>query len=188
MKYTKEQLSFLSKNRKLQRNELTERFNQTFNTNKSVTAINSLCEKYKFLTGRTGQFVKGQDSWNKGIRGYLSTNKTSFKKGNMPHNHKPIGSERLDKEGYIYRKVADTRNKKNDWKMVHILLWEKYNGAVPLNHAVIFKDNNKNNISIENLELVSRSELMRRNTIHRYPPELKEVIRLNNKLRKALNE
>lgn len=72
--------------------------------------------------------------------------------------------------------------------MVHVLLWEEYNGKVPSNHAVVFKDGNKQNITIENLELVTRAELMRRNTIHRYPVELKQAIRLTNKLRRTINE
>lgn len=155
------------------------------------------------MRNEKGQFVKGLTPWNKGLKGsqeawnkglinstgyHPNTVKNQFPKGHLPHNHKPIGSERVDSEGYTYRKIADTRNKKNDWRMVHVLLWEQHNGAISDNHVVIFKDGNKKNIGIDNLELISRSELMRRNTIHRYPPELKEVIRLNNKLRKAINE
>lgn len=128
------------------------------------------------MRNEKGQFVKGskpwntglkgsQEAWNKGIKGYTgfhpNTQKTQFKKGSLPHNHKPIGAERPDRDGYIYKKVADTRNKKNDWKMVHVLLWEQHHGEVPKNHAVVFRDGNKQNIVIENLELVTRAELMR---------------------------
>lgn len=144
------------------------------------------------MRNEKGQFVKGFTPWNKGLKGFVNNHpnikKNQFKKGNIPKSYKPIGSKRIAKDGYTYIKIADTRIKKNDWKLEHILLWEKHNGKVPANHVVFFKDGNKENLKIENLELLSRSELMSRNTIHRYPPELKEVIRLNNKLRRAINE
>jgi hypothetical protein len=42
----------------------------------------------------------------------------------------------------------------------------------------MFKDGNRANCVIENLELLSRADLLRRNSIHRFPAALKEVIRL----------
>lgn len=150
-----------------------------------------------------GQFVKGITPWNKGLKGsreawnkgltnvtghHPNTRKTQFKKGFTPHNHRPIGSER-ESDGYLYRKVSDNRNPpKADWKMVHVLLWEEHHGKVPKKHTVVFKDGNRKNITIDNLELVSRAELMRRNSIMRFPKELRQVIRLNHKLRRTLNE
>lgn len=42
--------------------------------------------------------------------------------------------------------------------------------------------------SIDNLELITRAERMRRNSIHRYPPELKSAIRVISKLKRTIQE
>ena len=39
-------------------------------------------------TGTGGYFRKGSIPWNRGIKGYMGANKTSFKKGNIPPNYK----------------------------------------------------------------------------------------------------
>jgi hypothetical protein len=52
---------------------------------------------------------------------------------------------------------------------------------------VVFKDGNQLNCIIENLECISNAELMQRNTIHRFPAELKSTIRLVNKLKRNIN-
>jgi hypothetical protein len=67
-------------------------------------------------------------------------------------------------------------------------MWEEVYGPVPPGHAVAFKDHDKSHIVLENLELISRNELMRRNTIHNYPPELKQTIRLARKLTRVIQE
>ncbi|MNR41009.1 hypothetical protein D3C85_1593470 [compost metagenome] len=71
-------------------------------------------------------------------------------------------------------------------KSVHSLIWEEANGEIPTGHIVVFRDRNSQHLVLENLELVSRAENMRRNTIHRYPPELKDTIRLLGKLKKKI--
>ncbi|EHF11135.1 MULTISPECIES: HNH endonuclease signature motif containing protein [Pseudomonas] len=75
-----------------------------------------------------------------------------------------------------------------DWKGIHILLWEEHFGPIPTGHCVCFKDNNKQNVVIDNLELITRAERMRRNSIHRYPPELKSAIRVISKLKRTIQE
>lgn len=75
-----------------------------------------------------------------------------------------------------------------DWKSIHILLWEEHVGPIPTGHCVCFKDNNKQNVVIDNLELITRAERMRRNSIHRYPPELKSAIRVISKLKRTIQE
>ncbi|WBH53522.1 hypothetical protein PALA8_04322 [Pseudomonas aeruginosa] len=75
-----------------------------------------------------------------------------------------------------------------DWKGIHILLWEEHFGPIPTGHCVCFKDNNKQNVVIDNLEIITRAERMRRNSIHRYPPELKSAIRVISKLKRTIQE
>lgn len=113
---------------------------------------------------------------------------TQFKKGSKPRNWLPIGSLRLSKEGYQQRKVTDTGYQPRDWVAVHKLHWEEHHGPVPSGHCLCFRDANKQNIELANLELITRAERMRRNTIHRFPPELKDTIRQLNKLKRAISE
>jgi hypothetical protein len=111
---------------------------------------------------------------------------TQFKPGARPHTWKPIGSTRVTNDGYLQRKISDTGYPPRDWVGVHILLWEEAHGPIPKGHALIFKDRNKGNLCLENFELITRAELMRRNTIHNYPPELVDVIRLGGALKRRL--
>lgn len=140
--------------------------------------------------GEKTRFKKGMMPWNKGtnfVAGGRSA-ETRFKAGHKPLNTwRPIGSERTDRDGYVYRKVADTGVKKVDWVMVHVLLWEGRNGKVPRGHSVVFKDGNRENVRIENLECITRAELMRRNTVHRLPKEIAELCQLRGALNRQIN-
>lgn len=113
---------------------------------------------------------------------------TRFKKGQKPHTWLPVGSTRVSADGYLQRKISDTGYPPRDWKGMHILLWEEHFGPIPTGHCVCFKDNNKQNVVIDNLELITRAERMRRNSIHRYPPELKSAIRVISKLKRTIQE
>ena len=139
-------------------------------------------------------FKKGHTPFNKGLSlsEYMApdkierTKKTRFKKGKKPPNTLPLWSEsiRTDTSGrqYIYIKVPGRR------KLIekHIWLWEKHHGKVPEGFNVVFRNGNSLDVKIENLECISNSELMRRNSIHNYPLEIKETIRLRNKITKQI--
>lgn len=139
-------------------------------------------------TGNKGRFKSGHCSYvpPKGTR---SSPETEFKKGNRPHTWVPIGTEVLDKEGYVKRKVSDDRDRPSrfNWAYVHRLLWEQHHGPIPRRHKVVFRDGNKTNLTIGNLELVTYKEAMRRNSIRRYPPELAETMQLLGRVRKRIN-
>jgi DNA-binding CsgD family transcriptional regulator len=138
-------------------------------------------EKYQ-----KGQFKKGLKPWNKNTKGLCKSNKTSFKKGNLPHNTRIDGdlSLRNDKSGVQYYHIRLSNAK---WVLAHRYFWEQAYGPVPDNHIVVFKDGNTHNYALENLEMISYEENMRRNSIQNYPKEIKEVIRLNAKLTKTIN-
>lgn len=116
------------------------------------------------------------------------TRATQFRKGNVPHDWKPIGTEVVNSYGYRRRKVRDgCKPAVYNWEFVHILEWERHNGPVPAGHKVVFRDGDKTNTDIENLELVSNAEMMRRNTLHRYGPEIAGVIQLKGVLIRKIN-
>jgi hypothetical protein len=111
---------------------------------------------------------------------------TQFRRGDKPHTWRPIGTERLTKEGYLQRKMADTGSTVDDYVEVHRLLWEEHHGPIPAGHTVVFRDKDRTNIAIDNLELISRRELMLRNTVHRLPKELADLIQLRGALNRKL--
>jgi len=142
--------------------------------------------------GLSTRFAAGHASWNNGMTGLcIGGKETQFKRGNRPQTWVPIGTEVIGSDGYLKRKIRDDAapgmSRKN-WKFVHVILWEEHHGPIPAGHAVIFKDGNRENITIENLDLISRDDLMRRNTIHRYPYELRIAIRTVGRLRKTIRE
>ena len=138
--------------------------------------------------GEAFRFKAGQTPWNKGAKGWAApgTEATRFKPGNKPHTWVPIGTEQI-RDGYLWRKVTDNGGR-HDWKQVHVILWEENNGSVPAGFILVFKDRNKTNIQIDNLELITRAENCRRNSIHRYPPELKHAIRKLAKLKRTIED
>lgn len=141
--------------------------------------------------GAAGRFSKGLVPWNKGLKGLPSSGRmatTQFKAGHRPENWLPIGSLRTTPDGYQQRKITDTGYPPVDWQGVHILLWEEHHGPVPTNLCVCFKDGNKAHITLDNLELLTRAERMRRNTIHRYPEELRSAFRAIGKLKRTIRE
>lgn len=113
------------------------------------------------------RFKKGTVPFNKGKRqeeymsaeGIESSKHTRFKNGHRPHNTRPVGYERIDDDGYILVKIADGQ------KMVHKhrYVWQQHHGDVPEKHVIRFRDGDRTNCDISNLELVSMADNQRRN-------------------------
>ena len=104
-----------------------------------------------------GRFEKGHVSANKGKKMpaevYEKAKHTMFKKGHQPANHREVGSERTNVEGYIEIKVAEP----NRWQLKHRVIYENYhNVELKSTDVVIFLDGNKQNLDIENLALIDR--------------------------------
>lgn len=142
--------------------------------------------------GKSTRFQKGIRPWNTGMKGLQPggrAKETQFKKGHRPKTWVPIGTEVVTRDGYLKRKVRDDAERgmsRRNWKFVHVLLWEEQNGPVPDGHAVVFKNGDRSDIRIENLDLINRCDLMSRNTIARFPPELRKTIHAVAKLRRTI--
>lgn len=142
--------------------------------------------------GAGHRFKKGQTPWNRGVKGRVGVQEacraTQFRKGQMPHNHKPVGYERINADGYLERKVAEPKT----FRGVHVLAWESVNGPVPKGHAVVFKRGRRstdaNEITPDAVELVTRAELMRRNSYHNYPQPIPQLIQLRGALQRQINK
>jgi hypothetical protein len=180
--YTSEQADFIIQGySRLTLPELHAAYNLHFDETRSLGQIRCFLHNRRILSGRTGQFEKGSVSWNKGKKGYMGPNATSFKKGQLPHNHTRLWTERISKDGYIEISIPE-RNPYTGfpqrYKLKHIWLWEMHNGPVPSGHALIFKDGNRQRVELENLMIVTRSELLSLN-LHKYsetPDELKPTV------------
>lgn len=141
------------------------------------------------MLSRPGTFKKGDEAWNKGKKGLdLGGQAGHFKPGHCPTNWMPIGSERVTKGGILERKVTDTGCTRRDYRSVHSLVWEEHHGPIPAGHIVIFADGDRRHFAPSNLVLITRAENMRRNSIHRLPPELVDLCRTRGVLTRKLNQ
>lgn len=150
---------------------------------KKILAIEA--EKLKVM-GAGSRFKKGNVPPQKGKKPsekvMAGLRKNMFRKGNIPHNIKPEGYERVNVEGYIEVRVAV-----GQYAHKHRLVWEQANGKVPDGFIVSFKDGNRLNCDLDNLHLITRRDIMARNTIHRLPEKLKDTIRILSKVKKHIH-
>ena len=150
--------------------------------------------EFLFEHSSKGFFSKGHQPMNKGLKQseYMSdaqiekTKATRFKKGCIPKNHKEVGYERVNRDGYIEVKTAEP----NVFELKHRLVWIEYNGEIPPGYNIQFKDGNKQNICIENLYMISRSEQMKtQNSMYaRYPEDVQYLIKLKGALNRQINK
>jgi HNH endonuclease len=147
---------------------------------------------------RRHQFPKGHVPANKGVKGisYPGMEATQFKKGQMPYTWQPIGTLRINADGYLDRKVSDTRARgfsRRDWVPVHRLVWIEANGPVPEGHIVRFKDGMRTTdvekITPDILECITRAEHGMRNVWHaNLPPDLRKVVGARIALNRMINK
>lgn len=134
------------------------------------------------------QFKKGTVPPNKGKKMsaelYARCAPTMFKKGHAPVNHRTVGSERVNVEGYVEVKVAEP----NRWRLKHRVVWEAAYGEIPRGYNIQFRNGNRQDLRLENLYMISRAEqCARENSFHaRYPEELKAVIRLKGAIKRQI--
>lgn len=137
-----------------------------------------------------GCFKPGLVPWNKGTR-YIAGGRsaeTRFQPGDKPHTWNPVGHERVSKEGYLLRKVTDTGVTRRDYRPVHHLVWQEAGREIPPGHALVFRDGDKRNFALGNLELVTRADLMRRNSYHNYGPEIAATVQLRGAIMRQINK
>lgn len=137
---------------------------------------------------------KGDVSHNKGKKQaeYMSTESiertksTRFKKGQSVWNHKEVGYERLNADGYVEVKVAEP----NVFKLKQRHIWEQRNGPIPKGHNIQFKDKKPLNLEPDNLYMISRKDQMKHeNSMYAlYPKEIQLAIQARGALTRKINE
>ena len=72
---------------------------------------------------------------------------------------------------------------------VYRIVWRDAGRDIPPGQALVYKDGNKRNFDLDTLELVTRQELMRRNSYHiNYPKEVGEIMQLRGVLNRKINQ
>jgi hypothetical protein len=148
------------------------------------------------------RFVKGHTPANAGLRrpGWHAgrMKETQFKPGERTgaasRNWRPIGTILIDHEGYRRIKVREAKPSEATgfgntkvWPLLNRHLWEQAHGPIPPKHLVAFKDGDRANCVLANLELRSMADNARRNVMwNRYPRELAETIQLAGVLKRKL--
>lgn len=139
--YTQEQLEYLKEiTPGRTHKEITNMFNEKFKDNRTKDSIKSVLHEKGIKTGSRG--------W--------------FEEGTVPKNTLPVGTEIGREDGYIYVKIKHP----NIWKQKHHIIYEKEYGPIPKDQVVLFGDGNNRNFDINNLILISRSQLLGLNSIN----------------------
>ena len=142
--------------------ELTDLINAEFDINITASKVKAYKGNHHLNSGLTGRFERGHESFNKGRKwtDYLTEEQmkgsraTQFKKGRLPPNTLPVGTEFKRSDGYWYVKVKEPKG----WKQKHILLWEKTKGKILKGSCLTFLDGDTDNIALDNLTCISLSE------------------------------
>lgn len=143
--------------------------------------------------GHQHRFQKGNVPANKGKKMSPELKKkveyTFFQKGHKPNNTLYDGAITIrhdktpkSKRAYKYIRLAE-----GYWVELHRYNWEAKHGKIPKGFNVVFKNGDSMNCDLSNLELISHAELMKRNTLIQWPPDLQKTIKLNNKLKKQID-
>jgi hypothetical protein len=194
--YTDEQEDFLRQYPLLCRKELAEKFNARFGTSKSVEAIRNHCRRRLGMRmPRLTTFGGDCVPWNKGMKGWHAkgAEKGWFKKGNVMNKY-DVGTEHK-KAGITHVKYTDEhKESRKNFAPKHHVVWEKHNGKRPPSHVVVFKDGNKDNCVIENLELIPRGLFMTLTKIgwsnepQELKPTIKAMVELQAEMKKAMDK
>ena len=138
--------------------EIQKAFTDKFGWEITINQVKTFISNNHLNTGRNGRFEKGMIPANKGQKmskeHYEKCKATMFKKGNMPKNHKPVGSKRITRDNYIEIKIEEP----NRWRLKHRYMYEQYHN-VKLNKNQVVIMIKKNNFDKDNLLLVDRSTL-----------------------------
>jgi hypothetical protein len=158
--YSAAELAWLKANRCMPISEYHRRFCELFMRDVSPANLHALRKRMGWRTGRTGHFAKGAAPHNKGVKcahgkggRHPNARRTQFRAGNLPHNTKHLGHERVSKDGYVEISIAETNPHtgfERRYVLKHKWLWEKANG--PLDRGMFLKclDGNKQNTDPSN--------------------------------------
>lgn len=136
----------------------------------------------------------GHEPWNKGVPGstghHPNTRATQFKPGSKPPTWVPVGSFRIV-GGALEVKYSDNPGyPRARWKFYGRHLWEQAHGPVPKGHLVVFRpgraSTDPQRITLDDVELITRREIMARNSCHRLLKPVEQAIQLRGQITRAI--
>ena len=110
------------------------------------------------MRGHKGQFKKGQTPWNKGL--HISLNPKSQFTGELHGATHPSwkgGVQEMTRD-CVHLYTGPNQRVRRPRKV-----WEDAHGKIPHGEVIWHVDGDKDNDDIENLECISRAEMMKRN-------------------------
>lgn len=143
--------------------EIAEMVKEQFGVAMTLAQIRSWKKNHKTPSGYDTRYRKGNPcqwkgrTWDEYMSKEAQRNslKTCFKKGNVPANHKEVGTVVFrESNGYYWIKIQEKPAK---WKLLQRYVWEMANGPVPKGYRLIFMDGDTANCKLENLKLVTDS-------------------------------
>lgn len=174
--------------------ELCRRMQAELGSDKTPVQLKPFYKKHKLCNGFNCKFEKGHVPENKGVPMSEETKDkirhTWYSPGHRPYNAHDVGDEVLHKyksgKAYWYVKVAEPKT----WKPKHHLLWEQHYGPIKKDYIVIFLDGDTNNVTIENLRMISKQDNVRINQLYSSPdlsPEERtvyvDIVQIRNKVK-----
>lgn len=137
--------------------EIAALVNEKYNLQVTPAQISNWKARNGIASGVDACFKPGQKAWNKGIpfRSGGRSHETWFKTGQPPINWRPVGSERVNVDGYIEVKTTEPGN----WELKHRVVYQEHFGEIPEGHAVVFNNRDRTDCRPENLLLVTRGQL-----------------------------
>jgi hypothetical protein len=165
--YTPEEIRFITKTiAGRSYAEMTDLFNQHFGLRGKKKLkpgqMKGFLKNHKLRNSRDCRFRPGHIPANLGRKGYCppGSEKGWFRPGHRPWTYKPVGTERINSDGYVDVRIHNPSGKPwKNWKAKHRIIWEKAYGKIPRGRVIIFADGDKLNLALDNLIMVSRSEL-----------------------------
>lgn len=145
------------------------------------------------VKGTGSRFPKGHVPANKGLRrpgwGPGRMKLTQFKNGGRskrwPIEDYQIGALRVNSDGQLDIKA---REGMRAWDCMARYVWRTERGPIPPAHVIRYRNGDQHDTRIENLELITRAEHLRRNWHDRYPLSVKQMTQLRGALQRQINK
>lgn len=139
------------------------------------------------------QFKPGMTPWNKGthwVAGGRSA-ETRFKKGmrsvRWDVEAYALGALRVTTDGTLLIKATPGQGR-HTWQIMARFCWEQAHGAIPPGHVIRARNGDQHDTRIENLEMLTRAENQRRNSLWtKYPKDVARLVQLKGAITRQVN-
>lgn len=122
---------------------------------------NSYLRDNKFAVGAAPNktaFKKGAVPWNKGKKGYMGANKTSFKKGVRGMHWRPVGTTTIRKDKAGTQRKWIKYAEPNKWMEYYRFVWLEAGRSLKRGYVIHHVNCDSSDDRIENLISISRAD------------------------------